>query len=272
MKKKTLLFFGIVLAFLAVDFASAPLRMFHFALASIVGYTTLFGFEIFVLYRCKTLRPFTILLASLLGFALLNLPGRFMQDTNASWPDFLIRLAAILLAYLYFTVRTRTPKVLIGILCCLILAGAYPITEKWVCYLNYGSLNGHTKKSVYIEEMAVKDVQGETTSYRFLPDKTYVLYFWTNRCGYCHRFFPDFIELNQQFGSETDVCFLAANPRDIPAEENFITLQSDIPCFYTTREFADTVGIRGYPTVIIIRNNRTVLLGNTSMTRDFLSE
>ncbi len=53
--------------------------------------------------------------------------------------------------------------------------------------------------------------------------------------------------------------FLAVNPPDAPAEENFITQQSDIPCFYTTRAFADGPGIEGFPAVVVIRDNRKEL-------------
>ena len=167
--KKTLLFFGIVLAFLIVDFASAPLRMIHYVLASIVGFTTLFALEGFVLHRCKSLRPRTILLASLLGFAILNLPGRFMHGVSASWPDFLVRLISILLAYLFFTVHRKTWKTTIGIISCLLLISVYPITVKWIDHLNYDTFDGRSQKPVPIESMPVKEIQGQTASRRFDP-------------------------------------------------------------------------------------------------------
>ena len=269
--KKTLLFFGIVLAFLIVDFASAPLRMIHYVLASIVGFTTLFALEGFVLHRCKSLRPRTILLASLLGFAILNLPGRFMHGVSASWPDFLVRLISILLAYLFFTVHRKTWKTTIGIISCLLLISVYPITVKWIDHLNYDTFGGRSQKPVPIESMPVKEIQGQTASRRFDPEKTYVLYFWTNRCGYCHKYLPDFLQLYEQYGSQqNDMRFLAVNPLDAPAEENFVRSQSDIPCFYTTRAFADRLGIKGFPAVVVIRDNRTVFFGSTTMVKKFL--
>ncbi len=270
--KKTLLFFGIVLAFVAVDFASAPLRMIHYALASIIGFITLSALEVLVLYRCKNLRPRTILLASLLGFAILNLPSRFMDGTSYSWPDFLLRLAGILLAYLFFTVHRKTWKMLIVIISCLLLTGAYPITVKWIDYLNYGSTSGRTDKPVFIGTMPVKEMQGQTTTYRFESERTYVLYFWMTKCGYCHKRFPDFKGLYERYGMQDEIRFLAVNPLDAPADENFITLQSDIPSFYTTSGFADTVGITGYPTIVIIRNSQTVFYGNPSLTKKFLKQ
>lgn len=270
--KKTLLFFGIVLAFLAVDFASAPLRMVHFALASIAGFISLFGLEIFVLHRNKSLRPRTILLASLLGFAILNLPGRFMPGTGASWPDFLFRLTAILLAYLFFRVRRKTGKIGICIVGCVLLAMAYPITVNWCNYLDYGTISGRSEKPISIESMPVKEMQGQTTSYRFDPQKTYVLYFWTNRCGYCHKNFPNFQQLYDRYGSLETIRFLAVNPLDAPAAENFISSQSDTPCFYTTRAFAEGLDVEGFPAVVIIRDNRTVFFGNTEMAKKFLAK
>lgn len=64
--------------------------------------------------------------------------------------------------------------------------------------------------------------------------------------------------------------FLAVNPLDAPAAENFVSSQSDIPCFYTTRAFADRLGVESFPTVVVIRDNRMVFFGNTTMARDFL--
>lgn len=152
----------------------------------------------------------------------------------------------------------------------MLVAGSYPITLKWIDYVYFQSLDGTPQQRIEIEKCSVKDLQGGTTEFRFSPEKTYVLYFWTTRCGVCHSSFPAFKRLYDIYRSQPDIVFMAVNPTDMPEPESFITHQSDMTSLYVSSDLADRLRVRFYPTVTIIRGNRCVLFDNTRLAKKYL--
>lgn len=273
--KQVLQFIATMLAFLAMDLATAPLRAIGFVLASIVGFITLFGLEWLLIARRKYLSPRNILIASLIGFALINVPIRCIltwESTYVSFPDFLYRIAGILAGF-WFAVAGKKVRWIIAGCCGVLLLLTNALTIRFYQFISFGSASGRVETPVRIDKIPTRDTEGNSMSLELDPDKTYVLYFCSEKCGVCHRKLPTFLEIRDRYRNRIpNVVFYAVDPLDNPADETFITRKSDLDLIFTTRDFAESIGIHGYPTVTVIRGNKQLYLGYTNPVENFLSK
>lgn len=152
--KQALRFIATMLAFLAMDLATAPLRAISMPLTSIAGFITLFGLEWLFITRRKYLTPRSILIASLMGIALLYVPVSFVwikEEALTALPDIFYRTAGILTGF-WFVVAGKKSRWIVAAVACLLLVSVYPVTIGLARWRGYDYIDGRIRAPKLVKE------------------------------------------------------------------------------------------------------------------------
>lgn len=97
--------------------------------------------------------------------------------------------------------------------------------------------------------------------------KTIVIDFWNNNCGVCFQKFPYFEELKNKYKNHKDIDFYAVNVYKsfIEVKEGDILFNKKkykFKTLYISEQDAKNFNIKGFPTTVVIKNNKIIFKGN----------
>jgi len=272
------LFFLIVVFSLLIELITSPLRGYDifgipggFRLCSVVTFALYFLFVNFMSKKhASKLKPQQILLASLIGCCLIQIPLRLFDFTGSlvSLPDFLFHLFGIFMGYFFYVSGKylKSGIVLISLFCCIFLySKGYDL---WLHKLNFDTFTGMIAEK-YQSPIIFQNDERENISLDNLEGEYIVLDFWTSSCGVCFRKFPEVQRVYDKWRDNEQIQLYGVFCRYEKNEETpatgtkilqergytFPSLSLDIKT-----PMLKELGVNSYPTVLIFNNKDRTLI------------
>lgn len=210
----------------------------------------------------------------LTGAFILESPVRIIdfEGSLISFPDFLMRLAGILLAYLIFKLTSFTFKITISTLTiCLALWVSLSGYHYWFNYLHFGTFSG----KIDIEKeylLPMQKANSDTLSLTDFKGKHLILDCWYTHCGVCYKEMPKVQEFYDKYKQNPQIATYALHCR-LTNESETVTKGTDIldkkgysyPCL--SIDIKDPIlkelGVNVYPTVLIFdKDSKLIFRGS----------
>ncbi len=291
--QKTLIYVGIFIVSLSIFFLGVLIRTYKLELFSLYGLPLsllvmsilYFILTIFVLRKYEgRLSRIGVVLAIILAF--IDIPLRLMNfnDTLISFPEFLARLLAVGLGYLFVILPKLSAKIIL-----IVIAGglyiwfAYDGYIKYGNYLNFGTFTGKTEQ-ILNNQLIFQDEQGEDVPLSRFKGQYVILDFWSTGCGACIRTFPKVQEVYDRYKSESgiEIYSVFCWSWDAQREETYRTGQDIL----NKRNYSfpmlamdwndpalKEIGVDGVPTVIMFDpDGKLIFRGTIEYAEKYLTE
>ena len=281
-------FLKIVILSLIVSLLIAPLRggfitigsITGFKLSSIVGFVVYFFLTNYFLIKRK-LSNGLILIGIFIGISLFILPLYIMNfaGTQASHLEYLIHLSSILLGWVFYSVNSKSYKVLIFIFsiafCLWTATTGY---DFWLHKLNSGTFIGKIDNTIVDDSFPMQNEMGDTLILGDFKGKYLLLDCWYTRCGLCYQAMPKVQEVYDKYKNNSNIHIYTLHSR--VKNETFSTgieiLKKkgySLPALSVSMDEPNLkeLGVRTYPKVLIFdKESRLVFRGNIDTAAKYL--
>ncbi|MBQ8673696.1 MAG: TlpA family protein disulfide reductase [Bacteroides sp.] len=285
---KAILF--ILLASFILQFVIMPARAYSFMLSSVIGFFAYYLFTFWELRKyAKTVHPIVIVLACIIGAALIEIPFRLYspKTTLTSLPDFLLRLLGILFAACGYN-RKKSIQIFIftfALVLNLFMSTAlfYPMSgwQMWVHKRNTGNFTPQLSVPHKISSEVWKRIPNKDNSYTLkdsMNGKVALIDFWIKQCNYCWKSFPYIEQIYQRYQSNNEVCICSIFTEITPEEngEYAEKLLRDkgytFPVYSISKKnnVLDTLNIRTYPRLLLLDQQGNLILNTTRSNATFI--
>lgn len=196
------------------------------------------------------------------GFLLLVAPTLMIFITTSLFAGFkrsLVYLIFIPLVYYlswFFVERRRSKLILIFVLGIIVFAPTIFIPNIYSYYLNKNA-----EQNRPLPEMTFIDANKNIIT--LSKNKVLVLDFWNTSCGVCFKKFPEYEDLYLEYKNNQNVEFYSVNmPMKRDEFPSVLKLVDSLDYKYktifaeSTKDIDEKLNITGYPTFMIIKNNR----------------
>ena len=281
------IFFLIFLYALLIDLATMPLRGlrgFGTSACSVVTFILYFIFIYIVLKKYTyQLKGIYILLASLLGASILQLPLRVVHFsvTLGTLPDFLFHLLGIVMGYLFYKSNRffRVITLVFSLACCLFLY--FKGYEMWYNKLDFNTFTGTVADDGKVYNLTFQTNAGDTLSLTDFKSKYLLLDCWYTYCGFCYMAMPEVQKLYDTYKADERVAIMSMHnylkneekrTNGRRKDEDYTTglriLKENnytFPCLAIDMDdpVIKKLGIKAYPTVLIFdRQSHLIFRGD----------
>jgi len=277
-------YFSVFLLFLVGVFlfegATSVVRAFNMQLDVIVMFVKYFLLSLLV-FHFITAYAKTYILASFIVFLFLiglivfrvdDYKIAKLGDIFFSLPNLVAGALGVLSCYLLkFSKRKRLSAIFTGfsLISCLLF---YFKNDLYYDFIETTYL--YAKNSINEQEdlYTLTDIQNDTI--RLNKDKYVVLDFWHSRCLFCFEKFPEFEQMYLRFKDNPMLDFYSVNqPISNENGKTFDhTAKYSFPTLRGTENVSEVFDVRGYPTVIIVKDNNVVHRGSIRTATSFIED
>ncbi|NDW12558.1 hypothetical protein D0T50_06595 [Bacteroides sp. 214] len=280
----------VILSFL-IYLLIAPIRrggitilgLYSFPLTVLIYSIVYFIFTYALLKMFKgTYTSWCVVLSILFGTSILDIPLRIFAfwGTYISFPEFLVRIASILLAYLCFSLKNKIAKISIA---SMLLFGSLWLSyfglDMWLHKWNYGTYRPNIEEVLKTDLIFDTEVEDSKFYVDSVKDKYLILDFWSSSCRRCVALFPVVQSLHEYYKDNNDVCLISVfcrnNDETILKGKGTIENQDcNFPCVSMNIHDGTlkTIGVNSYPTVLIIRNNVIIYRGEIEEVKEYIDK
>ncbi len=128
-------------------------------------------------------------------------------------------------------------------------------------------------KKQHVEEFNINLYDKENKLIELEKNKIYIFDFWTTSCSACIEKFPDFSRLCKKYSDNKKIEFYTVNVKLNKNEGNksLKYILNKNYCFNNlflkSKDEAERIDVNGYPTVLIIKNNKIIYNGYPSFNK-----
>lgn len=182
------------------------------------------------------------------------------KDTLVSFPSNIFLLIGASFGYWFYkSPNFWLPLLLIS----FVFTWQYAGTTLFLNYINFGTLSG--KVSERIPLMNLYYSNGTTATPKL--SKTVILDFWNSKCGYCYALFPLIDSVHKKIDtSRFDLRVVNIPFKTEKKEDNYNLLDrfhySFNQVFMDNASSMDSFNITGFPTTIVLQDNRIIYRGD----------
>lgn len=245
----------------------SPLRSISMNISCVGGFLFLLflAFLLLYVYR-KSGSPQAILWGLILGVCLVQIPVRIMHfhATLVSLPDFGCHLLGVLSGYFIWQVQGAARWAIVILSAGIVSFTAVKGYSYWLNKINFGTYSGYIKSAI------PKSIEGYDDNGKYLHvsdfrGKVVVLDFWFTRCGFCFAEFPAVQTLYDKYKDNPEFKLFAVDEpiKSDTAGQAINTLRELKYTFpvlvLSNQELPKTLGINGYPAVIVVDKNQTMV-------------
>ncbi len=265
-----------VLSLMVFEYCTGFIRGIGYAKEdNVVMYVKCF-FLTLIVGRCWT-GEFTLFLTAFFifycSFLILFLYGHINGDfTIISWTNNIMALLGGLSGWLFTKYRQgsiRVSIVLLGSVMILVLFRNY----KHVNYFNnFGTFT--KSRNIYLSPNGYTLTDSLSDTFHFQKNALYILDFWYTGCASCYRDFPKYAQIAKQYKTP-NIYFLSVNwpiPSDT-ANQSFEAAKKYGNSFERLQGSPNVdvaFGIKAYPTILAMRNDTILFVGNVDVLEDFI--
>lgn len=228
-----------------------------------------FAASAYIQYKYKNNR---YILLSILLLPPLIVAGIVIIQTRGSFPAFSLpsTLAYFIGAFLGWITAYQSKKV--AALTCMVsmvVVGWMSMYgyDLYLHHLNYDNFYGSIAPQPVPKSILFKNEHGENTLLSNAQGLV-ILDVWNNGCGICFEKFPKFEALYRNYQDRQDMKFYAVN---VSLRQGDSTVAKRIirewdytfpNLFLEDKQYADALGVKGYPSVLIVKDDSIVFKGS----------
>lgn len=268
LKKYRYIFAASLLLFVLTTLLGAPLWGFGGHHVKFPGTAILYAFVVaYGLHFYQSKKERIIATMIIISFPVLTLSYFHLADfekTLVSFPSYLSYFYGIGIGLLIFH-SSGLKKIA---LCAFLLMSSSWMAvagyDAWMHYINFGYVTPENAEKLGAYRLTTK--AGRAVGTEALENKIVVLDFWNTACGVCFQKFPKVEALHKKFKDSNTIRVISVNvplERDTAGQayNTIDRLGYTFPVLTATGQLPEQFGVKVYPTVVIVKDNKMVFRG-----------
>ena len=280
MKKALVIFLFVLLLVILTTFVRSYDLMADIPVSFVVFGCFLLGY----LKKTNSVNPLHTLVIQVISLLLLYALGTVIDQAavgegyhffEVGFPNFLSAILGSVCGYLLYTKRR-----LIVVIYMLVAGGAmYMYVNSWKYnWFNFVTNNSFTgQENEPLPPIGLGYNQNaDTFDLSDFDKKVTLIDFWNSGCGYCFEEFPQIEQLHKQYMENDAIQVISVNiPLKRDSENQAFEMIDKwgytFKVYKGSEDIAKQYNIDGYPTIILVKDNKIVFRGNLALAKRYLA-